>query len=101
MGIMIGPSSLGDVAEYGLSLLSSVVVSVVAAVGLLAKVGVLKGVFVCDVDSSPWFKFVETMRVGRVPEECREVEGRDVWSSVCFNLHIPFAVSGVSLFSGV
>jgi hypothetical protein len=87
-GIIIGPSSLGDVAEYGLSLTSSsVVVLVVAAVALLAKVGVLKGVFVRDVDSSPWFKLVETMRVGQVPEECSEVKGGDVWSSVCLNLH--------------
>jgi hypothetical protein len=91
IGIIIGPSSLADVAEYGLSLTSSsVVVSVVAAVGLLVKVGVLKGVFVRDVDSSPWFKFVEMMRVGQVPEECSEVKGGDVWSSVCFNLHTPF-----------
>jgi hypothetical protein len=79
IGIIIGPSSLGNVAKYGLSLTSSsIVVSVVAAVGLLAKVGVLKGVFVRDVDSSPWFEFVETVRVGRVPEECGEVKGGDV-----------------------
>jgi hypothetical protein len=87
-GIIIGLSSLGDVAVYGLSLTSSPIeVSVVAAVGLLAKVGVLKRMFVSDVDSSPRFKFMEMVRVGWVPEECSEVKGRDVWSSVWFNLH--------------
>jgi hypothetical protein len=86
--MIIGPSSLGDAAVYGLSLTSSSIeVLVVAAVGLLAKIGVFERVFVSDVDSSPWFKFVETVRVGRVPEECSEVKGGDVWSSVCFNLH--------------
>jgi hypothetical protein len=64
IGIIIGPSSLGNVAVYGLLLISSSIeVSVVAAVGLLAKVGVFKRVLVSDMDLSPWFEFVEMVRV--------------------------------------
>jgi hypothetical protein len=88
-GIIIGPSSLGEVTEYGLSLFSSSIeVSVVAAVGLLAKIGVLEGVLVGDVDSAPWFEFMKTVRIGRFSEEFCEVEGGDVWSSVWLDFYI-------------
>jgi hypothetical protein len=70
------------------SLTSSLVeVSVVAAVGLLAKIGVLEGMFVGNMDPSSWLEFVEMVRIGQVPKELCEVEGGDVRSSVCFNLH--------------
>jgi hypothetical protein len=67
---------------------SSVEASVVTAVCLLAKIGVLERVCVCNVNSSSWFEVVETVREGQLPDECCEVEGGDVWSSVRGNLHV-------------
>jgi hypothetical protein len=43
-----------------------------------------------DVNPSSQFKFMKMVRVGQFPEEFSEVEGRDVGSSVCFNLYACF-----------
>jgi hypothetical protein len=96
----MGPSCLGDVAIYGVSSISSSVeVLVVATVGLLAKVEVLKCVFVGDMNSSSWFEFVKTVRVGQFSEECCEVEGGDVWFSIGSNLHTYFCSCRAVCFS--